>query len=173
MTPLPFVRMRQRDREAGRGRAAERFRARRHPLETDRQLARGLGFGCCLTLPTAASRLAAAREVGGSRMLESPAQIGPYRLLPPALGQGAMGVVYRARHLSSERPCALKTVTVTGALWMDGIRREIQALQHVRHPGIVLIHDHGIHDGVPWYAMDLLEGESLRAFGQRIWSRFR
>ncbi|HLK38356.1 MAG TPA: AAA family ATPase [Polyangiaceae bacterium] len=106
-------------------------------------------------------------------MLESPAQIGPYRLLPPALGQGAMGVVYRARHLSSERPCALKTVTVTGALWMDGIRREIQALQHVRHPGIVRIHDHGIHDGVPWYAMDLLEGESLRAFGQRIWSRFR
>lgn len=31
----------------------------------------------------------------------------------------------------------------------------------------------GVHDGSPWYAMDLLEGESLRQFGQRIWSPYR
>jgi serine/threonine protein kinase/tetratricopeptide (TPR) repeat protein len=84
-----------------------------------------------------------------------------------------MGVVYRARHETSEHAVALKTVSATAPLWIDGIRREIAALTRIRHPGVVRIVDHGVHNGIPWYAMDLLEGESLRHFGQRIWSRFR
>src|ERR1700690_2021651 len=96
-----------------------------------------------------------------------PTTIGPYRVLEP-LGRGGMGVVYRARHLNSERAIALKTVDIPASRWIDSIRREIQALTRIRHPGIVRIVDHGVHQGRPWYAMDLVEGESLRSFGQRL-----
>jgi serine/threonine protein kinase/tetratricopeptide (TPR) repeat protein len=97
--------------------------------------------------------------------------IGPYRILEP-LGHGGMGIVYRARHATSERAVALKTVKVSAPRWLDSIRREIDALTRIRHPGIVRIVDHGVQHGRPWYAMDLLEGESLRRFGQRIWSPY-
>jgi len=98
--------------------------------------------------------------------------IGPYRILEP-LGQGAMGVVYRARHMGSERAVALKTVRVPSPRLLESIRREIHALTRIRHPGVVRIVDNGVHRGRPWYAMDLLEGENLRRFGERIWSRYR
>ena len=101
-----------------------------------------------------------------------PDLIGPYRVVEP-LGQGAMGIVYRARHTSSERAVALKTVRVASPKMLDGIRREVHALRRIRHPGIVRIVDDGVHQGRPWYAMDLLEGESLRRFGQRVWSPHR
>jgi serine/threonine protein kinase len=98
--------------------------------------------------------------------------IGPYRIVEE-LGAGSMGVVYRARHASSERAVALKTVKVPVPRLLDGIRREIHALTNIRHPGVVRIVDNGVYQGRPWYAMDLLEGESLRSFGKRIWSRYR
>jgi serine/threonine protein kinase len=102
----------------------------------------------------------------------STAWLGPYRVLEP-LGQGGMGVVYRARHSVTERAVAIKTVRVPASRWIESLRREIEALTQIRHPGIVRIVDHGVHHGRPWYAMDLLEGESLREFGARIWSPFR
>ncbi|MGB8294792.1 MAG: protein kinase [Polyangia bacterium] len=98
--------------------------------------------------------------------------IGSYKVIEP-LGRGGMGIVYRARHIGSERAIALKTVSVPAPRWLDNIRREVQALTRIRHPGVVRIVDHGVHQGRPWYAMDLIEGESLRRFGQRIWSPWR
>jgi eukaryotic-like serine/threonine-protein kinase len=107
--------------------------------------------------------------LGVCRMCET---IGSYRVIEP-LGRGGMGIVYRARHIGSERAIALKTVSVPAPRWLDNIRREVQALTRIRHPGVVRIVDHGVHQGRPWYAMDLIEGESLRRFGQRIWSPWR
>ncbi|MBV9949986.1 MAG: serine/threonine protein kinase, partial [Myxococcales bacterium] len=99
--------------------------------------------------------------------------IGKYRLVEK-LGQGGMGVVFRARHVDSERPAALKTVQANAPpSLLEALRREIGALTRIRHPGVVRIVDHGVEEGRPWYAMDLLEGESLRRFGQRIWSPYR
>jgi len=98
--------------------------------------------------------------------------IGSYHVLDK-LGEGAMGVVYRARHDTSGQIVALKTIKVATPQLLDGIRREIHALSRIRHPGVVRIVDHGLHDGAPWYAMDLLEGESLRHFGDRVWSAYR
>src|SRR5205807_8561919 len=41
-------------------------------------------------------------------------------------------------------------------------RREIHALARLRHPGIVRILDEGVDGGLPWYAMELLDGVTLR-----------
>jgi predicted ATPase len=87
--------------------------------------------------------------------------IGPYRILEP-LARGGMGVVYRAEHLVTGEPAALKTVRVPHERMLAGIRREILALARIRHPGIIRIVAEGLHEGLPWYAMELLEGRSLR-----------
>jgi serine/threonine protein kinase len=84
-----------------------------------------------------------------------------------------MGVVYRGHRIDTGRTVALKTVRLPSPRWLGAIRREIETLTRIRHPGIVRVVDYGEHDGLPWYAMDLLEGESLRHYGERLWSAFR
>jgi serine/threonine protein kinase len=98
-----------------------------------------------------------------------PDEIGPYLLLEP-LGQGGMGVVYRAQHKESKQRVALKTVRVRHESLLAGIRREIRALMRVNHPGVVRILGEGVADGVPWYAMELLEGATLRDHFRTIWA---
>ena len=72
-----------------------------------------------------------------------------------------MGVVYRARHETTGQEVALKTVRVIDERQLNGIRREINALSRIDHPGVVSILDQGLHEGIPWYAMELLKGKSL------------
>ena len=72
-------------------------------------------------------------------MSEQSHDIGPYRILG-VLGQGGMGVVYRAVHRSG-RLVALKTVLVPQEGQLQSIRREIHALAGIRHPGVVRILD--------------------------------
>ena len=87
--------------------------------------------------------------------------IGPYLLLEQ-LGAGGMGVVYRARHSGTGQLVALKTVRLPDAAMMRSLRREIHALGRLRHPGVVRVVAEGVEDGLPWYAMELLEGTTLR-----------
>ncbi|MBI2566456.1 MAG: tetratricopeptide repeat protein [Candidatus Schekmanbacteria bacterium] len=72
-----------------------------------------------------------------------------------------MGTVWRAEHSETGARVALKTVDVPSEWSLGGIRREIHALAHARHPGIVRITDQGLHEGMPWYAMELVEGTAL------------
>ncbi|MFO0692876.1 MAG: protein kinase [Polyangiales bacterium] len=90
----------------------------------------------------------------------APVSIGPYHL-EARLGSGGMGVVYRAVHETTGHAVALKTVELDGASALSSIRREIRALRGLEHPGVVRIVDQGVHDGRPWYAMELLEGPTL------------
>ncbi|MFC1851151.1 tetratricopeptide repeat protein [candidate division CSSED10-310 bacterium] len=95
--------------------------------------------------------------------MDHPPQIGPY-IISELLGAGGMGVVYRGYHESNREQVALKTIRVVDEAQLEGIRREIRALARIRHPGIVRILEQGIHDQLPWYAMELLEGVTLRQF---------
>lgn len=89
-----------------------------------------------------------------------PLAIGPYEVIE-RLGEGGVGVVYRARHRNTGEVVALKTVRATRAANLSSVRREIRALQRLRHPGIVAILEGGVHDGRPWCAMELLSGQAL------------
>ena len=94
---------------------------------------------------------------------ESPAITLGYEL-EALIGQGGMGVVHRARQLGLERRVALKTVAAgrdASPQVIERFRREFEAVASLNHPAIVPIHDVGIRDGVPFYAMELLEGGSL------------
>lgn len=93
-------------------------------------------------------------------MRQNPSTIGVFRILSE-LGRGGAGVVYRAEHLQTGEAIALKTVTVHKEALLGSIRREIRLLARLHHPSIVRICGEGIADGVPWYAMELVEGVDL------------
>ena len=98
-----------------------------------------------------------------------PERIGPY-LIDDVLGQGGMGVVYRARRAETGERCAVKTLGMVAAKRAELLRREIRALGRVRHPGIVRVLDQGIHDGCPWYAMELLNSVTLAHLFATQWA---
>jgi hypothetical protein len=83
------------------------------------------------------------------------------------LGRGMMGVVYRARQLSLKREVALKVVSERMLLLHDTedvlrrFEREVRALIAVSHPNIVRVYDVGREEGVPWVAMELVDGAPL------------
>ncbi len=91
----------------------------------------------------------------------TPNMLGPYRLLD-SLGQGGMGRVFQAQHTGTGQVVALKTIKMVHTKFMHQIRREVHALSQLRHPGIVSIVDHGVHNGQPWYAMEMIHGVTLR-----------
>ena len=101
-------------------------------------------------------------ESGGSGSeAPLPVKIGPYHILG-RLGGGGMGVVYRAVLEGAEQIVALKTILVPRATHVAAIRREVHALARVRHPAVVRIAATGLEDGLPWYAMELVDGVALR-----------
>ena len=92
------------------------------------------------------------------------------------IGRGGMGVVYRARQPSLDRDVALKVIRPE-RLFFEGARnrfqREVESTAKLAHPGIVSIFSVGGTGvgGVPYFAMELLEGESLSSIVARLASR--
>ena len=98
---------------------------------------------------------------------QSTQQFGRYELLAE-LGQGAMGVVYKARDPVLDRVVAVKTINLT--LPKDELSeyearfyQEARAAGGLNHPNIVTIYDIGKTERVAYMAMELLEGEELRS----------
>lgn len=81
------------------------------------------------------------------------------------LGRGGMGAVYKARQKSLDRPVALKIlppeVGQSGG-FTERFTREAQALARLNHPHIVTIYDFGQRDGLYFFAMEFVDGPSLR-----------
>lgn len=80
------------------------------------------------------------------------------------LGHGGMGVVYRARHRTLERPVALKMLLAGSHAEpseLERFRREAVAVAQLRHPNIVAVYDVGEFEGQPFFTMELLDGGSL------------
>jgi tetratricopeptide (TPR) repeat protein/tRNA A-37 threonylcarbamoyl transferase component Bud32 len=89
--------------------------------------------------------------------------IGDYELLS-VLGQGGMGVVYKARQISLNRDVALKMIRNSELASEDQIRRfqnEAEAVALFDHPGIVPIYEVGLHGDQRYFSMKLIEGAGL------------
>lgn len=81
-----------------------------------------------------------------------------------SLGRGGMGVVYKARDLAKDRIVALKVIR--GGLsdepeWLDRFKAEAIAVAKLKHRHIVKIYDAGHRNGIPFLAMEYMEGGSL------------
>ena len=92
--------------------------------------------------------------------------LGRYEVLGE-LGQGAMGVVYKARDPLIDRVVAIKTINLSLAMdekeeYEGRFYQEAKAAGRLNHPNIVTIYDVGKSGDVAYIAMELLEGRELR-----------
>ncbi len=90
-------------------------------------------------------------------------RLGPYRLMQ-ILGHGGMGIVFRAEDPALQRAVAVKTLQPALSVDADAharFLREARAAAAIRHDHIITIHQVGEESGIPYLAMEFLEGESL------------
>jgi hypothetical protein len=102
----------------------------------------------------------------GETSLQSGTRIGyfgDYELLT-VLGEGGMGIVYKARQLSLDRPVAVKMIRASRFPSADDVRRfqnEAEAVARLDHPNIVPVFEVGQYEDQHYFSMKLITGESL------------
>jgi len=98
----------------------------------------------------------------------TPGDFGDYRVLS-VIAEGGMGIVLRARDMRDRSEVALKMTRSPRRAEAAALRREIAVLRGVDHPGIVRLRDDGVYFGMPWMALELLEGETLCRTIDSMW----
>jgi serine/threonine protein kinase len=149
---------------AARAQAGERVDLeaylRDHPGHADRL--RGL-----LPAVGVLARLALSATTNGGPSVEAqgpaPPVLGDFRIVRE-VGRGGMGVVYEAEQVSLGRRVALKVLSLAATLdprFLQRFHNEAQAAARLQHPNIVPVHAVGCEQGVPYYAMQFIEGPTL------------
>src|SRR5262249_13872342 len=92
-----------------------------------------------------------------------PRQLGDYRILRE-VSRGGMGIVYEAVQESLGRHVALKVLpfaSITNPHYLERFRRESRAAAKLHHSNIVPVFGVGEQEGVHYYAMQFIQGQSL------------
>ncbi|MCC9654393.1 protein kinase domain-containing protein [Rhodopirellula halodulae] len=138
--------------------------------DRDEDMIQGLDAGAddYLTKPIVApllkSRLAAARRIieAVPPMKWTKPQIEGFEI-DHLIGRGAFATVWKGTHRSSGKPTAIKIIRADLAtdLVFERFAREIQVMRKMDHPGIASIYASHLERDLAYYAMELVEGESL------------
>ncbi len=103
--------------------------------------------------------------LGDSGELGVGKRLGGYEIIKE-LGRGGMGVVYQARSIAAPAQVVAVKVLLAGEFASPRLRKrfeeEARLAKKLRHPNIVAVHDVGDVDGLPYYAMDFVEGQELQ-----------
>lgn len=86
------------------------------------------------------------------------------------VGEGGMGVVYRAHDKLTEKDVALKLIRADRLAGKDAVKRLIRegvTSRDIRHKNVVAVYDVGEADGQPYMSMEFLAGQSLRAWNRK------
>jgi len=112
---------------------------------------------------TSQSRAIPVTLSGGSLNWRTGQVLGDFEIISEA-GRGGMGVVYRARQVSLNRIVALKVLPPSVCQTEKAVarfKREAKAAAKLHHTNIVSVYAQGQQDGHSYYAMELIEGDSL------------
>jgi len=96
--------------------------------------------------------------------MSEPFYIGNYEVMPPPIGSGGMGLVYRARHISLDVPRAVKILNPSANNIPEQrkrFKREAMIQVRLEHPNIVQVYDFLEEDNKFYIVMELVEGGSL------------
>ncbi len=135
----------------------EQYAPMRYPLIAE-WIRFGLLAGCFASLLASACWIAVLR-----RDVERARQLGQYTL-EGKIGEGGMGVVYRARHALLQRPTAIKLLRpeVVNDDTLSRFEREVQLASRLTHPNTIDIFDFGTTpDGSFYCVMEFLDGQTL------------
>lgn len=136
---------------------AEPYRFDMHPATIAAGAAAWWGLTLALATLTSHVIYGLRREISKAR------QLGQYTL-EEKLGEGGMGIVYRARHAMLRRPTAIKLLAPdkAGEQTIARFEREVQLTARLTHPNTVTVFDYGrTPEGIFYYAMELLDGATL------------
>src|SRR4051812_34934805 len=98
--------------------------------------------------------------------VETGALVGPYRI-EGLLGEGGMGVVYRAFDPKLQRPVAVKLLPdLADAGARHRFQREARTVTALNHPHILTVYDVGEHDGRQYLVTELVDGGTLRSWAE-------
>ena len=150
--------------EAGQRPNRQEFLARHAEIAGDLSVCLGgLAFvqSAAAHIDPSATSAAAAKQMDVD--LETHRPLGDFRLVRE-IGRGGMGIVYEAVQLSLGRRVAVKVLPLASALdprHLQRFRNEAQAAAQLHHTNIVPVYAVGFERSVHFYAMQLIEGQSL------------
>ncbi|WP_394836627.1 serine/threonine protein kinase [Pendulispora rubella] len=123
-----------------------------------------MGIFAWWLMTTCLATLATSTIYGLRLQVREALQCGEYTL-EEKIGEGGMGVVYRARHGMLRRPTAVKLLPASAstAPRIARFEDEVQHTARLSHPNTVTIFDYGrTPEGIFYYAMELLDGETVQ-----------